>query len=237
MKRKKLVLFDIDGTLIRPLRPQKSLDRFPYAIEKVFNVTITVRSEDWPYNGVGDRAILWDMLKDRGIPRSTLLRNLPKVAHHFREYLSIVARDGLVYEPIGDAKNLLDRVVQSSHLSYGVLTGNLIDSARWKLEHTGYGSPFSFGVYGHEADTRNAMAKRAVTKAKKHFKRSFRPRDIVVIGDTHNDIRCGRAIGAVTVVVANSWNVDRSSLEREHPDLLVDSLMDERVLSLLGLEK
>lgn len=237
MKRKKLVLFDIDGTLIRPLKPQKSLERFPYAIGKVFNVTMTVRSEDWPYNGVGDRAILWDMVKDKGISRAALLHNLPKLARHFYDYLSMVARDGPVYEQVADAKKLLDMVVQSSHLSYGVLTGNLIDSARWKLAHTGYGSPFTFGAYGHETDTREALAKRAVAKVKKHFGRSFRPRDVIVIGDTHNDIRCGKAIGAVTVVVVNSWNVDRLTLEREHPDLLVDSLMDERVLSLLGLDK
>ena len=57
---------------------------------------------------------------------------------------------------------------------------------------------------------------------------------MVIIGDTVHDIRCGKHIGATTIGVTTGLTNGYEDLVKEEADLVVDSLMDERVLHLLG---
>ena len=77
--------------------------------------------------------------------------------------------------------------------------------------------------------------KNFIPKAKKFFGRDIIPSDITIIGDTVNDVLCDRAIGATVIIVSTGWNVHKDEFADHLPDLHVDSLLDERVLSLLGL--
>ena len=239
MKGKKLVIFDIDGTLIRALRPIDNLQRFRYSIQKIFIKDIgPITEERWHkgnYNGMGDRAILWVLVEPFGISRDMFLDQIGLFGDAFIEYLDSIAAAGPSYAVIPEAKTLIDRVIKAEHLSEGVLTGNLGQSARWKLHSVGL-PDFAFGVYGHEADKREDLSKLLIPKATAYFGKAVRPRDIVVIGDTVNDIRCARVIGALVVIVNTGWRIDKETLIKAKPDLFVDTLLDERVLTLLGLE-
>lgn len=240
MKKKganKLVLFDIDGTLIRPLVGGKALQRFSYAIKKAYGVDVQVDELSWGqrYNGKGDWWIISDLVRDHGLSQSSIKWGLDRVGRAFCEYLDRMAQGGKVYEAIEDAQALVDVVVGAPHLTASVLTGNLGASAQWKLTHAGYKVFYTFGVFGHEAQDRKKLAKLVLPKAKKHLGYEVHPNDVVVIGDTVHDIRCARSIGARVIAVTSGWHVDPKGLEKEWPDLLVDSLMDERVLDLLGL--
>src|SRR3989344_5446940 len=232
---KKFVIFDIDGTLIRALRPIDNLQRFRYSIQKAFDVDVgKMTHEVWKrgnYNGKGDRFILWNMLSHHGVSRDTFLDRLGEIGEYFAAYLDIVRADGPSYEVIEDAKKLLEKVISARHLSEGVLTGNLGPSARWKLKDAGL-PEFAFGVYGHEADSREDLARLIIPKAKKFFGRDIIPSDITIIGDTVNDVLCARAIGATVIIVSTGWNVHKDEFADHLPDLHVDSLLDERVLSL-----
>ncbi len=85
------------------------------------------------------------------------------------------------------------------------------------------------------------LLEKLISHAKKFFQITFQPKDVVVIGDTVFDIRCGKAIGAQTIAVTTGGHlvtkVDpkagtyKNALAQEHPDLLVDSLMDQKVLT------
>ncbi len=239
MQKHKLVIFDIDGTLIRPLRPIENLQRFRYAIESVFGVDIgPVTQEQWKknnFNGMGDRAILWKMIEPHGITRDAFLDRIGEIGDKFAEYLEAFARNTKSYELIPHAKTLVDQVIAADHLSEGVLTGNLGASARWKLHAVGL-PEFAFGVYGHEADTRDELARLLIPKAQSYFRKIMDPDDIIIIGDTLHDARCAKLIGAKVVIVSTGWNLDKKELEAAHPDLFVDSLMDEAVYNLLGLK-
>lgn len=237
--KNKLVLFDIDGTLIRSLIQGRAIQRFVYAIKKVYGIDVKVDELTWGkhYNGKGDWWIINDLLKESGLPRESIRKGLDAVALIFCEYLENLANGDHVYEAIDDAKQLLSLVVSAPHLTSSVLTGNLLSSARWKLSHAGYEEFYEFGIFGHEAEDRISLAKLVFPKVKKHLGFTIEPKNIIVIGDTVQDIRCARAIGARVIAVATGWKVDKEQLRKENPDLLVDSLMDKRVLKLLGLAK
>ncbi len=233
----KLVLFDIDGTLIRPLRVTDALQRFPFAIQKVFDIQIAqITDTFWKrsgYNGNCDRYILWDMVKHT-INRDYFIDHLGDLEECFVEYLDSLDDGKPLYEKIPDASSLVDKVIASdSHVS-GVLTGNLMYSANWKLHHAGY-NRFSFGVYGHETDERNDLAKLALYKAGLYFNPDIQAKDIIIIGDTVHDIVCAQAIGAPVVIVSTGHGVSESEIKSLMPDLYCNSLNHPDVISFLGL--
>jgi phosphoglycolate phosphatase len=237
-KSHKLVLFDIDGTLLKSSKSTNHLERFQYALKKVFQVDVgPVTDEFWSsknYHGMGDRHIIWDMIKDYGVSRDTFVDKIGLVGDAFCEYLDSLTHDGPLYTAFPHAKQLCELVIKASHLSEGVLTGNLRHTASWKLKNAGY-QDFAFGVYGHEADTRNDLARLVIPKAKIYFEKEFKPEEVIILGDTKKDVECARAIGATVVIVATGWNIKKSDFDDTIPDLLVDTLMDEHVLKLLDL--
>lgn len=237
---KKLVIFDIDGTLIRALRPIDNLQRFRFSINKIFGCDIgELTKERWQqgnYNGKGDRFILWSLIEPLGVSRDAFLDRVGEIGDAFSEHLDRIASSGESYAVIPEVKQLVDRVIAAEHLSEGVLTGNLVQSASWKLHATGF-PDFAFGVYGHEADAREDLARLLIPKAKLYYGRDIEPQDIIVIGDTVNDVLCAKAIGATSVIVTTGWEVSVKALLAANPDLIVDSLIDERVMNLLGLTR
>ena len=78
------------------------------------------------------------------------------------------------------------------------------------------------------------MAKIAIINASKHFHYVFASEQAIVIGDTVHDIYAGKAVGAITIGVASGQTDTLETLGKAHPDLLVETLMDERVMTLIG---
>ncbi|MEK7060874.1 MAG: HAD hydrolase-like protein [Patescibacteria group bacterium] len=237
--KKKYVMFDIDGTLIRPLAPEFAMGRFPYAIKKVFNKDINLDSSMWSkrFNGVGDREIFLGLLEGSGVSQEFLVSKLDSLGDAFDEYLTNASKERALYARIDHAHQLFMKVHNSRHHVLGTLTGNLGKSALWKLSHVGISTDqFCVSVFGHEADMRDDLAKLVIPKIETLYGETPDPRDIIFIGDTKHDIICARKIGARVIIVTTGWNIDKGELQRMKPDLLVDSLMDERVLQLLELK-
>ena len=107
--------------------------------------------------------------------------------------------------------------------------------AYWKLEHVGIDTKlFSLFVISDEFEDRISLAKSTFAKLEERAGLVIEPKDTIVIGDAVGDVRCAKAIGAASIITMTGKH-KKDELEVEHPDLLVDSLMDERVLSLLEL--
>ena len=105
----------------------------------------------------------------------------------------------------------------------GLLTGNMTEMARIKLERFRLDGRFAFGAFGEEAEDRNALACVAVSRVAKRY--GVPPGRCVVVGDTEHDIACARAAGALAVAVATGER-SRAVLEAHAPDLLLDDLAD-----------
>lgn len=128
-----------------------------------------------------------------------------KTAALLQRYLDLLpvhlaARKGFVIPPVLDILEGLDGRADYRSL---LLTGNCLVGARAKLEHYGIARFFDFtaSAFGDDCLKRAEIAAQALGRVKQRFP-AVAPQDIVVIGDTPNDISCGKTIGARTVAVA-----------------------------------
>ncbi len=232
---KKLILFDIDGTLIRHVGDgtKKWMRRIRTAAREIYGVD-PGDFEPAPYHGKIDRQAAWMSVEPLGISRSIFLEKYHLFADRFFGQLLNDPADQSLYQQIPDAKRLVDLLRLKKEICLGVLTGNMERIGKWKLTHTGYDGLLPFAMWSDGFDDRFQLAKAVYEKANAFFHESFGPDNTIVIGDTVNDISCARHIGAQVIVVTTGGH-DRKTLEDAKPDLLVDSLMDPAVLAFLHL--
>lgn len=231
-----LVLFDIDGTLIRHVGNGIAnwVRRFRMAAKEVYGVD----PGDFPiapFHGKVDRQIAWMLLGPLGVTRKIFLKKFQAFTDVLFGQLLADPTDQALYQQIPEAKRLVDRLGGVSSLRLGVLTGNMERVGRWKLAHAGYEGWFMFGVWGDEADDRFHLAKTVYEKANVFFHESFGPDNTVIIGDTAHDIACARHIGARVIAVTTGGHA-KEELVAAKPDLLVDSLADPGVLAFFQLK-
>ncbi|MEK7129815.1 MAG: HAD family hydrolase [Patescibacteria group bacterium] len=235
MRYHQLVLFDIDGTLIYHVGGGPvGLQRFAYSLGRVYGVPGDFNPSE--YNGMIDRQMAWNIVSRHGVSRKTFLEKFPSYIAGMLEYLQEGAKKEKLYEPIRDAVALVKELRKHPHVALGIITGNAKRIADWKLDHAGIPHEyFQLGLYGGEADDRQALAKLVFEKANRVLGQPVAPADIVVVGDTVHDIRAGIAIGAKTIAVTTGLHGDRVILAKEKPDLLVDSLMEKSVRDFFGV--
>lgn len=192
---KKLILWDIDGTLIRTNRAGIA------ALVRAF-ATLHGREPDMTkveVAGRTDRWIIRRMLEEHGLAPT------PESIHAILEgYLQLLAgeiatRPGRVLPGIVE---LLETLHRRTDVVQALLTGNVERGARIKLEHYRVWHYFEFGAFGDDSPLRNDLGPHALRRAKERHAIDFSPEQTFVIGDTPHDIECGKAIGARTIGVA-----------------------------------
>jgi phosphoglycolate phosphatase-like HAD superfamily hydrolase len=118
---------------------------------------------------------------------------------------------------------LLEDAATKSDITIGLLTGNLERGAKLKLEHYDLWRFFAFGAFADDHHDRNQLGAFALSRAHETTGIDFAPAQVDVIGDTGHDIACGKAFGARTIAVATgSWS--REQLAEHNPDFLFDDL-------------
>ena len=226
MAEKRLLLWDIDGTLISTgAAGQRAI----------------VRATAEQFGGNGDlEGVEIAGRTDTGIARQILQKygatiNDESVASFLDQYLRLLAeelplREGRVLPGVLE---LLQRSAQQPDTTLGLLTGNLERGAKLKLEHYQLWHFFAFGAFSDDHHDRNELGAVAVSRALAGTGIKFGGAQVDVIGDTGHDIACGKAIGARTVAVATgSWS--RAQLAEHEPDFLFDDLskVDEVIRAL-----
>ncbi len=105
----------------------------------------------------------------------------------------------------------------------GLLTGNIRLGAQIKLRHYHLWECFATGGFGDDHEDRNQIAVVARERGHRLLGEKLRGEQILVIGDTPRDIECARAIDAKCLAVATgSYRLDQL---REHaPTWAVEAL-------------
>lgn len=105
----------------------------------------------------------------------------------------------------------------------GLLTGNIRLGAEIKLRHTGLWETFEMGAFADDSEDRNLIAVAARDRGSRLLGKALRGEEVLVIGDTPHDIRCGRFIHAKVLAVATG-GATLGELKEHQPDWLVENL-------------
>lgn len=226
-KSKRLLLFDIDGTLI------SSAGAGVHALKLVLAERFRIKDDlhDIEIAGMTDSGIVISILKKHKIPETH--ENVSAFLDGYVHYLSqeLPRRKGTLLPGVLE---LLEKVKSRPHLVLALLTGNVSRGAQLKLEHYGVWHFFEFGAFADDHHDRNELGSFARARAKEKHGREFSPGETDVIGDTPRDIACGKAFGARTIAIATgTWS--REQLTQHNPDFLFDDLSDvDEVMRTLG---
>jgi phosphoglycolate phosphatase len=225
---KKLLLFDIDGTLLLTGRAGEHALRL--AFKERFGVDDDLSSIS--FAGSTDGAIARQMFAPYDIqPTAENIADLfDGYVHHLA--LELPRREGKVLPGIVE---LLEALHARKDCVLGLLTGNIAKGAELKLSHYGVWDYFEFGAFADDHVDRNKLGPVAHTRAVEKHGISFDAKDVFVLGDTPRDIDCARAAGFVAVAIATG-SYDRASLAAHKPDFLFEDLSDTQgvLRTLLG---
>lgn len=228
-----LILFDIDGTLMRGIGIGTG------ALKRAYAEVFEMETEGHPgLNGVfvagsTDPVILRDMARALEIPEDVFGSRRDRLeATYFRHLEEILENTPHKAACVG-IPELLPQLEAHPRLTLGLLTGNFERSGRLKLAPFDLNRYFPLGGFGGDGPDRAAQALHAVARAEAATGASYRPSDVLIIGDTVNDIGAGRAHGFLTVGVGTGWGSEEelrnagasavfTSVEPEHgfPDWL-----------------
>jgi phosphoglycolate phosphatase-like HAD superfamily hydrolase len=229
----KLVLFDVDGTLIQT--GGAGLRAFSRTLIRFFGISKGL-SGIRP-DGKTDPLIIGEALRNNGFVENPPAALLERFFDDYVQFLKTeLEAHRSEYKILPAVEKLLDYLVQDRSLILGLATGNVEEGAKAKLEFGGLDRFFKCGGFGSDSSDRTKLIERAVERAR--IIAGARPiKEVTVVGDTPNDICHGKKAGARTIAVATG-SYTFEELERHSPDLVVSSLDPiETIIRFLGTGK
>lgn len=225
----KLLLFDIDGTLIRSNGAGRLT--LAYALEKLFGTAGPLDS--YNMSGKTDPRIITDLLTAVGISQKEINKQLPAIYELMAEHGQNIFPEKRI-APCTGVPELLAQLNARDDVLLGLLTGNSQLTAPLKLSAAGIDPvQFKVGAYGSDAMERNDLPALGMTRANQLTGTLFSGNNTVIIGDTPADILCARAGKATAVAVGSGWHAT-ATLAEYQPDHLFENFEDtERVLEAL----
>ena len=213
----KLVLFDIDGTLVRTGHAGTQAFAKTFATEFKAHTGL----EKMSFAGRTDVSLVREFFKHNDIPATQ--ENFRRFFERYVFWLDqILARSQTsicpgVWELLRDLRALPKPPI------IGLLTGNIRLGAEIKLRHFGLWEEFEFGGFADDHEERDLIAAAAHDRSHRILGRRLRGEEMVVVGDTPLDIRCARAIGAKALAVATG-GATLEELKMRQPDWAIPDL-------------
>ncbi len=226
---KRLLLFDVDGTLIRSNGAGRAA--MMAALTALFGDVTT--ADGYRMDGKTDPRIVKDLLLAVGVDKQRIESSLPLIYDRMEaEARHLFAQHDIT--PCPGVNALLSTLRARPDVLLGLVTGNIARTAPLKLQAAQIDpNQFRVGAYGSDHEDRNQLVLLAMRRASELTGQPFTGEQTVVIGDTPADILCARAGGAKAIAVASGWH-GRNTLAQYHPDYLFDNLVQtEDILTAL----
>ena len=198
----KLVLFDIDGTiLLTSGAGKRAVHR---ALADVFGAPGRAEHR---FDGKTDPQIVRELMRMEGHGDDHIDARMSALLDRYVDYLhEELDHPSTAVRLMPGVAELLDALEARTDVVLGLVTGNLAAGAAAKLRAGGIRPErFRIGAYGSDHELRNELPAVAQRRAREELGIEVVGTDVVVIGDTPADVDCGRAIGARTIGVATGY--------------------------------
>jgi phosphoglycolate phosphatase len=222
----KLVLFDIDGTLIHT--NSAGVKAFAKAFVMQFGLD---GAESLSFAGRTDTGLVREFFRKH---------NLEPTKEHFREFFDCYTHwlNHMLIECKGDILPGVWRMIYELHKVpnpplIGLLTGNIRLGAEIKLRHYNLWDFFRTGAFADDHEDRNQIAAIAMERGAQILNQKLRGEEVLVIGDTPLDIACGKAIDARVLAVATGKS-SVAELKAHNPHWAVPDLERVQLAEILG---
>ena len=192
----RLVLFDIDGTLIRT--GGAGIKAFGKVFQSVFGLADGF--ERLKFSGRTDLSVVREFFAFHDIAASQ--ENFSRFFDYYAFWLDHFLTEGHTEVIPGVREMIRGLRALPRPPTLGLLTGNIQLGAELKLRRGGLWDEFEVGGFADDAEERDQIARVARERGCALLRETLKPEEVVVIGDTPLDIRCGRAIQAKVVAVA-----------------------------------
>jgi phosphoglycolate phosphatase-like HAD superfamily hydrolase len=192
----RLVLFDIDGTLVHT--GGAGTKAFALTFASIFG--LTHGAERMKFAGRTDVSLVREFFQIHGVPAST--ENFRQFFENYVFWLEHVVGQSTGGQCAGVTEFIRDLLALPEPPMLGLLTGNIQLGAEIKLRRFGLWEHFVMGGFADDHEERNHIAVAALQRGRRVLDPQLQPHEVVVIGDTPFDVRCGKFIGARTLAVA-----------------------------------
>ena len=222
----RILLWDIDGTLIRSARPGGYKEYTIPVLEEVFGTA--GRLADMQVSGMTDLQIVIEALNDAGITQDEILARAEVLVSRLTEEARRVTGNGVkFFELLPGVRETLEALAQHPRYESALVTGNIKPMAQLKMELVGLEQFFTLpGAFGDESHNRRDLPARAAERIRKHLQLNLAPEQFIVIGDTPNDIDCARHFGARAIAVGTGRFYSIDDILACNPDALLPDLSD-----------
>jgi phosphoglycolate phosphatase-like HAD superfamily hydrolase len=227
----RLVLFDIDGTLIDADGAGRAALRS--AMLAVYGETGSIDERD--FHGKTDPRIVRELLRMNGRSDAVVDKGLDRLWALYCEGLEqeLDKRRGRLRTYPG-VRELLVCLGGDQRFVLALVTGNIEGGAWRKLRACRLAESFRFGAFGSDSEQRDDLPPLAIRRAEAETGHRFDPREVVVIGDTPADVKCARSYGTRALAVATG-GFSEMQLSTLGPDYVFAELSDvEAVMAAIA---
>lgn len=233
----RILLWDIDGTLIRSTKVGSFKDYTIPMLEEVFGTA--GRLPEMKVSGMTDLQIVGEALKHEGFTHEHIRERVHQLRESYMTAMRKFTGNGEpVFEVLPGVREVLKAVHEHPRYQSALLTGNIEPAAWLKMELMGLAEYFSLpGAFGDESHDRRDLPALAVERIQKQLGFDLGRHQFIVIGDTPRDIDCAKHFGAKSLAVGTGRFYSQEAIHSHEPDAFLPDLsdLDEVFRTLDGL--
>jgi phosphoglycolate phosphatase len=222
----RILLWDIDGTLIRSVRAGAFKDYTVPMLEEVFGTAGCL--PQMKVSGMTDLQIVGEALKHEGFTHEDIRERIGHLRESYMEAMRKATGNGdQFFEVLPGVREVLQAVNDDPRYQSALVTGNIEPAAYFKMELVALAEFFPLpGAFGDESHDRRDLPALAADRIRKHLQLDLTPEQFIVIGDTPNDIECAQHFGARSLAVGTGRFYTDEALLACNPDAFASDLSD-----------
>jgi phosphoglycolate phosphatase-like HAD superfamily hydrolase len=226
----RILLWDIDGTLIRSVKTGGYKIYTIPVLEEIFGTSgqlATMR-----VSGMTDLQIIAEALREEGFSHDDIREQIHHISKRLTAEAKRVTDNGEpFFELLPGVAHTLQVLDQDPRYRSALLTGNIEPMAYLKMELVGLDKYFKLpGAFGEESHQRRDLPERAAARISNYLQQQLSPEQYIVIGDTPNDIDCARHFGARAVAVGTGRFYSTEEMLACKPDAWLEDLSDAELV-------